>query len=55
MNFKRGDMVRLKSLPTISDFRFADCPDGKCCFVSVRIAGHSFSGYLPTNEVFKVG
>ena len=49
----RGDIVRLRTLPTITDFRVGSVHDGSV-WVTCRIGGHHFSGHLPEGAVFLV-
>lgn len=51
MIFKKGDIVRLKEPITVTDFRVGDTPIKDSVWVTCKISGHRFSGYLPADQI----
>jgi hypothetical protein len=54
MKYKRGDLIRLRELPILSDLRVGSV-QGSSLWCTCTVAGHEFSGYVSERDVFKVG
>lgn len=53
MKFKIGDTVRLKNNLTM-EFRVGHSPVRDSIWVICKLAGHTFYGYLPADELILV-
>lgn len=51
---KRGDIVRLRQLPLLSDLRVGTVHEDGSLWCTCRIAGHEFSGFVRDTDVFRV-
>ncbi len=52
--FSQGDTVRLRVLPLISDLRVGTVHEDGSLWCTCKLAGHTFSGYVKVDDVFKV-
>jgi len=52
--FRKGDIVRPRGLPLLSDLRIGTVHEDGSLWCTCRIAGHEFSGYVQDIDVFRV-
>jgi len=53
MTYQRGDRVRLREPPILSDLRVGSVHEGTL-WCTCTIAGHTFSGFVGERDVFGV-
>lgn len=51
---KRGDIVRPRQLPILSDLRVGSVHEDGSLWCTCQIAGHEFSGFMRSTDVFRV-